>query len=155
MPPGVTLASTGVLSGTATQVGTYPITITASNGIGSPVTQSFTLTVGQPPSITSANSATTIVGVPGSFAATATGLPAPSFGETGTLPAGVTFTSGGVLSGTPATGSAGTYAIAITASNGVSPAATQSFTPLCVVPMGVTTMGLPNGSGYSKTLKNA
>jgi len=142
-----------VLSGTTTQVGTYPITITARNGIGSPVAQGFSLTVGQPPSITSANSATTIVGAAGSFSATATGFPTPTFGETGMLPAGVTFTPAGVLSGTPAPGSAGTYAITITATNAVSPAATQSFT-LHVVPLGVTTTSLPNGSVYTKTLNS-
>ena len=57
----------------------------------------------------------------------ATGAPAPTFGVTGgTLPPGLFLSSAGVLSGTPTT--AGTYSnIAVTASNGVSPAATQTF----------------------------
>ena len=47
LPGGVTLSSSGVLSGTpdADTDGSYPITITASNGVGSDATQSFTLTV--------------------------------------------------------------------------------------------------------------
>jgi hypothetical protein len=39
---------TGNLSGIATQSGTFPITFTASNGIGSPAVQDFTLTVAGP-----------------------------------------------------------------------------------------------------------
>lgn len=46
LPTGVTLNSNGNLSGTPTQVGTFPITITATNSAGS-ATQSFTLTVGK------------------------------------------------------------------------------------------------------------
>ena len=52
LPPGVSLnATTGVLSGTpgAGTAGTYPLTITATNGVNPDATQSFTLTVGSPP----------------------------------------------------------------------------------------------------------
>ena len=60
---------------------------------------------------------------------TAIGSPVPTLGESGTLPAGVTFNaSTGVLSGTPAAGSGGTYNLTFTASNGVGSPATQSFT---------------------------
>jgi hypothetical protein len=48
LPSGVTLnPSTGALSGKAAigTVGSYPVTISASNGIGTPATQAFTLTV--------------------------------------------------------------------------------------------------------------
>jgi len=131
LPAGVTLSSGGVLSGTpaAGTAGSYPITITASNGTLPNATQNFTLTVGQAPAITSANSTTFTVGTAGSFTVTATGSPAPTFTETGALPSGVTLVAAtGVLSGTPAAGTGGTYAITITAANGVTPNATQSFT---------------------------
>ena len=130
LPSGVTLSSAGVLSGTpaAGTGGTYAITITASNGITPNGTQAFTLTVNQAPAITSANNTTFTVGSAGSFTATATGYPAPAFSVTaGTLPSGVTLSSAGILSGTPAA-PAGSYPITITASNSVSPIATQSFT---------------------------
>lgn len=74
-----------------------------------------------------------MAGVPGIFTVTATGLPAPAIGETGALPSGVTFNAG-VLSGTPATGSAATYAITFVADNGVGTAAIQSFTLLVTQP---------------------
>src|SRR5207237_139701 len=107
----------------------YPITFTAANGVGTNATQNFTLTVNQAAAITSANNTTFTVGTAGSFTVTATGFPTPTLSETGALPNGVTFnTSTGVLSGTPAAGTAGTYPITFTAANGVGTNATQSFT---------------------------
>ncbi|MGH8973282.1 MAG: putative Ig domain-containing protein, partial [Acidimicrobiia bacterium] len=130
LPSGVTLSSAGVLSGTPA-VGTggiYPITITATNTAGT-FDQSFTLTVNQAPAITSANATTFTVGTAGSFTVTASGFPTPTLSRTGTLPSGVTFdTATGVLSGTPAAGTAGTYVQAFTAANGVGSNATQTFT---------------------------
>src|SRR5204863_7935620 len=110
LPSGVTFNGiTGVLSGTpaANTSGTYPITFTASNGIGSDATQNFTLTVNQAPTITSANNATFIVGALGSFTVTATRLPtAMSSSETGALPNGETVKpQPGDRNGTPPPGS--------------------------------------------------
>ena len=45
LPPGLTLSSSGQISGTATQAGTFTGLITATNGIGTDATQSFTITV--------------------------------------------------------------------------------------------------------------
>ena len=56
------------------------------------------------------------------------GRPAPAVTETGSLPAGVTFSANGILSGTPAAGTAGVYPIRIAASNGVAPDWSQAFT---------------------------
>jgi hypothetical protein len=130
LPSGVTFSSAGVLSGTpaAGTQGSYPITITAQNGIAPNATQNFTLTVNQAPVITSANNTTFTVGSAGNFTVTATGSPAPTFSESGALPNGVTFSSAGVLSGTPGPGKGGNYAITITAQNGVLPNGTQNFT---------------------------
>ena len=135
LPSGVTFnAATGVLSGTpaAGTAGTYPITFTAANGVLPNATQSFTLTVNPAnvaPTITSAWNTTFTVGTSGSFTVTSTGTPTPTLSESGTLPSGVIFNAAtGVLSGTPVIGSAGTSIVAFTASNGIPPAATQSFT---------------------------
>ncbi|HEY3325199.1 MAG TPA: MBG domain-containing protein, partial [Planctomycetota bacterium] len=131
LPAGVSLAGSGVLSGTPASGtgGVYAVTIKASNGIGTDATQNFTLTVNQAPAITSANGTTFTTGAAGSFAATATGFPAPTFSRlAGTLPSGIAFSSAGVLSGTPAAGTGGNYPITISAANGVGTNATQSFT---------------------------
>jgi len=138
LPSGVTFADngdgTGTLSGTpgATTGGTYNLTFTAHNGIGTDAVQTFTLTVDQPPAVSSGNSTTFVVGTAGSFNVTTTGFPAPSLSETGTLPSGVTFADNGngtgTLSGTPAAATGGKYNISFKASNGVGSDATQSFT---------------------------
>jgi hypothetical protein len=135
LPGGVSFHDNGngtaTISGTPTQAGAFPITITAANGIGANATQSFTLLTGQAPAITSANSVTFTAGTAGSFTVTTTGYPAPSLSETGAL-LGVTFQDNGngkaTISGIPGPGTGGVYPITITAQNGVSPNATQSFT---------------------------
>ena len=139
LPTGVTFVDNGdgtaSLSGSPSESGSFPITITATNGVGSPSSQSFTLSVtslSQAPTITSTNSTTFTVGSNGSFTVTTSGKPSPALTESGSLPSGVTFTDNGngtaTLSGTPAAGTGGTYPITITANNGVSPNATQPFT---------------------------
>ncbi len=132
LPSGVSFSpSTHVLSGTpaAGTGGTYPITFTASNGVGSPATQHFTLSVEQAPAITSSDAATFQVGANASFTVKATGFPAPAISEAGALPSGVSFNSvTGILSGKPAASAVGSYALTFTASNGVEAAATQHFT---------------------------
>ena len=127
LPAGVSFNSTtGVLSGTPTASGSFSITMGANNGIGSDATQPFTLTVNDAPAITSADTTTFTKGSAGSFTVTATGYPAPSFSESGTLPAGVSFNSTtGVLSGTPT--ESGSFSITMGATNGVGSDATQPF----------------------------
>ena len=129
LPSGVTLSPAGVLSGTpgAGTGGVYAIVITADNTVSPNATQDFTLTVDQAPAITSAPATTFTNNVAGTFTVTATGYPAPTFSETGTLPAGVTLDpTTGVLSGTPTV--AGRYPITLFASNGVGGVSSQPFT---------------------------
>ncbi|MCH7224966.1 choice-of-anchor Q domain-containing protein [Haloferula sp. A504] len=90
------------------------------------------------PTFLTANSAQFSVGIAGSFTMLASGYPAPAFSTTDPLPAGVTLSSSGILSGTPAAGTGGSYPITVTASNGTSPDAAQSFT-LTVLDLVVTT----------------
>jgi hypothetical protein len=145
LPNGVSLSTSGVLSGTpAAGTGdTYPITITAGNGIGSNANQNFTLTVDQAPAITSnVSSATFTVGTAGSITLTASGFPAPTFSVTaGSLPNGVTLSSSGVLSGTPTV--SGSFPITITASNGIGSNATLSFTLIAAQTPQTITFPLP------------
>ncbi|MGO9657006.1 MAG: putative Ig domain-containing protein [Acidimicrobiales bacterium] len=122
---------TATISGTpsASSGGLYDLAITASNGVGQPATQSFALTVHQAPAITSAASAVATVGTAFTFTVQATGYPTPTLARTGTLPAGVSFKANSngtaTFSGTPT--KSGSHTETITASNGVSPKATQSL----------------------------
>jgi len=155
LPSGVTFVDDG--NGTATLAGTpatgtsgtYALTITASNGVGSPDNQSFTLTVNRVAAFTSTASTTFTVGSRGTFTVSTTGSPSPQLSESGTLPSGVTFQNQGngtaLLSGTPAINTTGTYGIFITAHNGVGSDAVQSFT-LTVNGLQITTASLPAGN---------
>jgi hypothetical protein len=118
------------------------VTITATNGVGAPASQAFTVTVTRQAAITSGGSATFVVGSAGSFAVTTVGVPKASISRTGTLPTGVTFVDNGngtaTLSGTPAADQAGSFPLTLTAHNGIGPDTVQSFL-LRVEPVGVVT----------------
>jgi hypothetical protein len=140
LPGGVTFVDNGdgtaYLTGTpdAGTGGVYTFTVVAHNGVGSDAAQPYTLTIDEAPSITSLPIAGFTVGAAGTFTVT-TGHDYPSATTlqlTGTLPAGITFTDNGdgtaTLAGTPATGTAGSYSLTITAGNGVGSDASQPFT---------------------------
>jgi type II secretory pathway pseudopilin PulG len=128
---------TATISGTPAlgTAGNYPISITASNGVGAPFVQAFTfgVTAATKPVFTSAASTGFTPKVTSTFSITTTGAPAATLTETGdTLPPGVTFTatpnSGtATISGTAKNSGKGTYHITISATN-VAGTTTQAFT---------------------------
>jgi hypothetical protein len=135
LPGGVTFIDNG--DGTATisgdpppgSGGSYPITITADNGVAPPATQDFTLVVEQAPMITSPGIAAFADGQAGSYTITTTGSPAPAISETGKLPSGLNFTDNGDGSATIAgltNSTPRSLQLTITASNGAG-TATEPF----------------------------
>lgn len=107
--------------------GSYPVTLTAANGLGTD-SESFTIVVPQAPAFTSADSAGASTGTPFSFTAAAAGFPAPTITESGALPKGVKYVAAtATFTGTPAAGTAGTYRVTLTAANR-SGTVTQGFT---------------------------
>ena len=159
LPTGLTLAASGLLAGTPTQTGSFPITVRVTDTNGCTGTSAtYPLSIGQVPALTSANATTFTVGAVGMFTITATGSPAPTFAAAGILPAGVTLNSTtGVLAGTPAPGTAGSYPLTITASNGIGSPAMQLFTltvlclPITVNPVGPALAEGTFGVAYSQT----
>jgi large repetitive protein len=132
LPAGVTMSTSGVFSGTpaAGTVGTYPITVSGSNGVSPDSTISLTIDVDIAPAITSPATVTFQTGVHGSFTVQATGTPAPVVRAVD-YPSWLFFTQGnssGVLSGTPPPGSGGVSAVSITADNGSGITASQTIT---------------------------
>jgi hypothetical protein len=118
LPLGMTF-SNGTLSGTPTQIGNYPITIGATDSQGDQGSENLTLVINCPtitvgPS-TLANGMVGTAYPPVTFSETG-GVGAITFSDTG-LPStiGMSFTSAGLLSGTPTT--AGGFPIAITATD--------------------------------------
>ena len=142
-------AGTGNLSGTPTNGtgGIYLLHFTATNVAGTN-SQTFTLTVNQAPAINSATTTAFLVGSAGTFTVTASGFPTPTFARAGVMPGTLAFnTNSGVLNGTPAIGTGGTYPMTFTAHNGVGSDATQNFSlvvnqsPAIICPSDILTNG--------------
>lgn len=128
-----TLDASGLatISSSALPAGVSAITAVyaGSGNFNRSISPGISQVVNQAPIITSANTATFKTGDPGNFTFTATGYPTNfAWSTNGTLPAGVTLSSTGLLSGTPATGTGGQYNFTVTVSNGINPDATQAFT---------------------------
>jgi hypothetical protein len=153
LPPGVTLAQDGTLSGTPTEAGFFTFTITASNGADPDATLTDTLYVLD---LSGLANAPTIQGTPPDaqvgaeygFSYTLGGPRTPVTTELsqgqGDLPPGLTLSSDGRLSGIPTT--AGSYSFVVTADNGSNAIAARDSTitvaPAAVSP-GIT--GTPPG----------
>jgi large repetitive protein len=140
LPSGLNFVDNG--DGTATMNGTpaagtgrsHVLLITATNGVSPNAMQFFMLTIDEAPVITSVNAATFTVGQVGpAFNIQARGTPIPSLTiPANSLPSCLSFADNthgtATINGTPAAGTAGTYTFVITAANGISPNAMQSFT---------------------------
>jgi hypothetical protein len=106
LPSNMTFATGGVLSGTATATGSFPITVMVQDALSQKATpQNFTIAVINPPPPTISTTPPPDSGVvnrPYNFTFTATaGFPPLAWTESGALPAGLTLSTAGVLSGTP------------------------------------------------------
>jgi hypothetical protein len=148
LPPGLELTSVGHLAGTPTEVGTWTFTITGDNGSGSVATLTSTVEVQAAPTVTGTPPAA-VLGVPYSFSFTTTGTPAPEYTVvSGTLPAGLILSGGGVISGTPTAAGPG-RPVTVQASNGVGNPATVTVTIPVSAP-GPTISGTPPAAGVGE-----
>ena len=162
LPAGITLASNGTLSGTATVEGTFNFTVQATDANSFTGTQAYSLTVAGPNLVLPASALP--AGTAGqAYAAAitpATGGTAPySYAvSAGTLPAGIALDPAtGGLSGTPT--AAGTFTFTLTVSDSTpSPAAqaSRSYSLSIAAPQVVvaptTLSGATRGTAYSQTL---
>jgi flagellar hook assembly protein FlgD len=128
LPTGLTLSAAGHLSGNPTAGGSFTFSVMASNSVGSEVAGPFTVDVTEAPLFTSAApGAGAKVGSVYAFDFTATGSPAPTFTvDSGSIPSGLTLTSGGHLAGAPTV--AGSYTFSVMASNSAGSATAGPFT---------------------------
>ncbi|MBX7222273.1 MAG: putative Ig domain-containing protein [Blastocatellia bacterium] len=131
VPPGLTLGTDGVLSGTPTQPGTFPFTVRATDSNGCQGTgNTYTLVIAcQTISVSPATIPSAIVGT--GYAQTFTqtnGNGAITFSTTGNVPPGLTMATNGTLSGTPTT--AGTFNFTVTATDGNTCTGTQNVSLL-------------------------
>ena len=118
LPNDLTLSAAGVISGTPTQAGSFNITVRATDAALCTGTRAYTLTINcQAITLSPGSLPTGTVGTSYSQSLTASGgTPPQTFGVTsGSLPGGVTLSSGGLLSGTPT--AQGTFNFTVTAND--------------------------------------
>jgi hypothetical protein len=121
-PPGLTLSSTGVLSGIPTSAGTFNFTVRLNDGVGLTDTHAFAVTIAASPiSIASATLSSGVKAVPYSQTLITTGANAPSVWTlySGTLPTGLSLSAVGTISGTPNITGTFNFAIKLTDHAGI------------------------------------
>ena len=157
LPPGLTLSSSGVISGTPTVAGTYYFTVQATNSLGSTTKEFFIKVNGTRPSITGPTSMT----LPQGYAATSStvftpaGTPAPSVTKTSGNNS-ITWNNSTKKLDIAAGLAPGSYAVVLTASNGVSPNATITFTLTVTAAPGITgPTSMTLTQGYTATSTTA
>lgn len=156
LPTGITLASAGSLAGTPTSPGNFTFTIRATDssfGDGAPFSadRAYSVVVNAPTIVVGpASLPNPTVGTAYSQTLSASGGTAPHtfFVTSGALPAGLTLTGSGVLSGTPT--SAGSFSFTVTAADANSHQGSRAYTVTSGGPSQVITPStLPTGSAGS------
>jgi FtsP/CotA-like multicopper oxidase with cupredoxin domain len=156
LPSGLSLSTAGIISGTTSSLGTANFTVQVVDGIGGVATKAMSLTVVPSPSITTATP------MPGgqinvAYSQTLTGAngrtPYTWARTSGSLPAGLTLSTAGVISGRPTAAGNSSFTVQLTDGNGVSVSKVLSIS-IASGPS-ITTTSLPNAErtvAYSQTL---
>ena len=143
LPDGLTLSTDGVLSGTPTVSGNFTYTITVTDNSGNTGSSSCAVNVAPPPVVATCYSINAMAGIaitPVQLTASGgTGGPY-TFSATG-LPAGLTVSTSGLLSGTPTVSGNFTYTITVTDNSG------NSGSSSCSVTVGDQPPPPPSGEG--------
>jgi outer membrane autotransporter protein len=129
LPAGMAFNSAGVFSGTPTVAGSYALTVRSTDDAGYNATNSYTIVIAAPTiTITPSTLPDGVVGTAYSASLTAGGGTAPyTFSVTsGALPVGLSFSSAGVLSGTPTV--TGTYTFTVRATDDLGFSVDQPYT---------------------------
>jgi GH25 family lysozyme M1 (1,4-beta-N-acetylmuramidase) len=129
LPPGVSMSTSGLITGKPTALGQYSVTVTPPAG-AAPASMAFTWTVRGAIAIAGATSRSSTVGTPVWFRITTSGPDqnagyAPTLKVTG-LPTGVSMNSAGVITGWPTR--YGTFKVTVSASDALGGTGTSTFT---------------------------
>lgn len=144
LPPGLSLSSQGLISGTPTTAGSY--TFTPQVTAGTVATRSLTLTVANELSITTDTlpSGATLAAYSTTFAAS--GGTSYAWAVTdGSLPAGLALSSAGALTGTPTTAGASSFTVTVTDNFGRTESQAYTLVVSASPPLTITTSAVPEG----------
>jgi prepilin-type N-terminal cleavage/methylation domain-containing protein len=148
LPAGLTLTTGGLVSGSPTAAGSYPVTVSVTDGFGLAGTAALTWTVNPAPKLTALADQTTVTGTAVSLPTPVTGGTAPlvwsvakpgGWGATG-LPPGLSLnTSTGAVTGTPT--STGSHPVTITVTDKLGTTDSATFTWSVVQPLAIQSPG--------------
>ncbi len=156
LPGGLSLSAAGAITGTPTAAGTLTFTVKVTDSVGATSTKSLSIT------ITSGLTITTAAALPAAAIDVAYSQTLAAEGGTGpyswavtagALPAGVTLSPAGAVSGTPTV--SGTFLFTATVTDSASATASRQFTLAVGGGLAITTVTLPAGQvgvAYSQTL---
>ena len=156
LPAGLSLMQlNGTITGTPTGTGTSNFTVMVTDANLSAATKALSITINAPLTITTSSlpSGTQNVSYSATLAASG-GDGSYSWSlNSGTLPAGLSLSTAGVISGTPTGTGTSTFTVKVT--DGHSNTATSSLSIIIYAPLTITTSSLPSGTqnvSYSATL---
>src|SRR5262249_26159400 len=151
LPTGVTIASSGGISGTPSDTtGTFAFTVRVTDSAVSPQTanQVLTIRVAAPLVITTTSLPNAIVGTayPAQTLTAAGGLTPLSWAITaGSLPSGLVSSASGSIFGTPSSSGIFTFIVRVTDSSSTPRSATQALSITVTATLAITTSSLPSG----------
>ncbi|RJS21998.1 endonuclease [Corallococcus sp. H22C18031201] len=152
LPVGLSLSSSGVLSGTPTgDAATFSATFTVTDANGHTASRALTLTLTSPLSVTTTTLADATVGQPYSVTLAASGGRLPrTWSFSGALPVGLSLSPDGVLSGTPSVQGQASFLVIVRDANNLSDSRTLSLAvktpavPFTVAHWNLEWFGAPN-----------
>ena len=160
LPAGLSLsAGTGMISGMPTTIGTSTFTLEVTDSAATPAiaTASLSITIEGVVSITTSSLPPGTVGVAYTATLAAAGglTPYKWSISSGTLPAGLTLSSGGTITGTPSSGGSSSFKVQVSDAESTPATTTKSLSITIQSALAITTASLPAGTagvGYSTTL---
>ncbi|MBI5281168.1 MAG: putative Ig domain-containing protein [Candidatus Solibacter usitatus] len=157
LPPGITLTGLGLVSGVPAAGGAFSFTARATDAVGATGTASFSLSITDSLRITTAAPLPDgAVGNAYSLTFAAAGGRAPYLWSItgGALPAGLSLSAQGILSGTPAGAGAAAVTVRVSDAAGANAAAAYSLTiaPPAAVPRAGVFAQVASGGGWKTTL---
>lgn len=156
LPGGLSLSAAGAISGTINTTGTFTFTVEVTDSLAATATKQLSIAVptGLAITTTAALPNATLNAAYSQTLAAVGGTPPYTWSVTsGALPAGLTLSAAGAITGTPT--SAGTFSFTAVVKDSASASAAQQFTLIVAGGLTITTTSLPGGKAgtpYSQVL---
>jgi uncharacterized repeat protein (TIGR01451 family) len=157
LPAGLTVNPSGQLNGVPQAAGSFNFIVTSADTEGCTASRSYSLTICPAITVTPSTLPPGIVGAAYNQTLTASGSTAPyTFTVGGVLPAGLTLTTGGVLSGTPTADGTNSFTVTVTSATGCATTKSYSLVVITQADLALSMTALPApvfvGSNLTYTL---